>query len=66
MKILGDQAVLDPSKVEMRVVEQIKQRQLKHELANEAAKLTDAERKAKKTRKLHLQRAGVQKHNIET
>ncbi len=52
MKILGDQAVLDPSKVELKVLEQIKQRQIVHEVRNEAAKLTPAERAKKQTKKL--------------
>lgn len=52
MKILGDQAVADPSKVELKVLEQMKQRQLTHEMRNQAAKLTPAERKEKKIRKL--------------
>lgn len=52
MKILGDQAVLDPSKVELKVLEQIKQRQIAHEVRNEAAKLTPHERATKQTKKL--------------
>jgi len=52
MKILGDQAVADPSKVELKVLEQIRHRQLTHEMRNQAAKLTPAERKEKKLRKL--------------
>lgn len=34
MKLLGDQAVADPSKVEMKVIEQIQKRQLNHEMRN--------------------------------
>jgi U4/U6 small nuclear ribonucleoprotein PRP3 len=52
MKILGDQAVADPSKVEKRVMQQMQQRQLNHEMRNQAAKLTPAERKEKKRKKL--------------
>jgi U4/U6 small nuclear ribonucleoprotein PRP3 len=52
MKILGDQAVVDPSKVELKVLEQIKQRQIEHEVRNEAAKLTPIERAKKQTKKL--------------
>ena len=51
MKVLGDQAVADPSKVEMRVVQQMKQRQLNHEMRNQAAKKTPAEKWAKKMKK---------------
>eukprot|EP01038_Epipyxis_sp_PR26KG_P014609 gene14609-19618_t len=52
MKILGDQAVADPSKVELRVLQQMQQRVLNHEMRNQAAKLTPKERKEKKIRKL--------------
>lgn len=52
MKILGDQAVADPSKVEMRVMQQMQQRVLNHEMRNQAAKLTPKERKDKKMAKL--------------
>lgn len=52
MKILGDQAISDPSKVEKRVVQQMQQRQLNHEMRNQAQKLTPAERKEKKRKKL--------------
>lgn len=52
MKILGDQAVADPSKVEKRVIQQMQQRRLNHEMRNLAKKLTPAEKKEKKRRKL--------------
>mmetsp|Transcript_36097 Transcript_36097/g.34146 ORF Transcript_36097/g.34146 Transcript_36097/m.34146 type:complete len:526 (-) Transcript_36097:7-1584(-) len=52
MKVLGDQAVADPSKVEMKVLQQMRQRELNHEMRNLAAKLTPGERKAKRTSKL--------------
>jgi hypothetical protein len=52
MKILGDQAVADPSKVEQRVVQQIQKRLLDHEMRNLANKLTPAERSEKQRRKL--------------
>jgi U4/U6 small nuclear ribonucleoprotein PRP3 len=51
--VLGEQAVADPSKVEMRVVQQMQQRVLNHEMRNQAAKLTPQERREKKIRKLH-------------
>lgn len=51
--MLGEQAVADPSKVEMRVVQQMQQRVLNHEMRNQAAKLTPQERREKKIRKLH-------------
>lgn len=52
MKILGDQAVADPSKVELRVIKEMQKRQLNHEMRNLARKLTPAERKEKKRKKL--------------
>jgi hypothetical protein len=42
----------DPSKVELRVLQQMRQRQLNHEMRNISAKLTPAERKAKRIQKL--------------
>ena len=53
MRVLGDQAVLDPSEMERRVTEQIKSRKLKHERTNAERKLTKEQRSAKRTRKLH-------------
>jgi U4/U6 small nuclear ribonucleoprotein PRP3 len=52
MKILGDQAVADPSKVEQRVMQQVHERQLMHEMRNLAAKLTPAEKREKLRRKM--------------
>lgn len=51
MRILGDQAVADPSKVEARVVQQVKQREIAHELRNLQAKLTPAQRREKQIKK---------------
>ncbi|KAL7445210.1 hypothetical protein ACHAXM_011890 [Skeletonema potamos] len=53
MKVLGDQAVLDPSKMEARVMEQIQARKLKHDQMNADRKLTKEEKAAKHARKLH-------------
>ena len=53
MRVLGDQAVADPSKVEKKVLEQIKQRLTNHEMRNQAQKLTPQERREKKRRKMH-------------
>jgi U4/U6 small nuclear ribonucleoprotein PRP3 len=52
MKVLGDQAVADPSKVELRVLQQMQQRQMNHEMRNQAAKLTPQERAAKRVKKM--------------
>eukprot|EP01041_Mallomonas_annulata_P005310 gene5310-10621_t len=51
--VLGEQAVSDPSKVEQRVMRQMQQRVMNHEMRNQARKLTPAERKEKKRKKLH-------------
>ena len=52
MKLLGDQAIADPSKIEMKVIEQMQKRVLNHEMRNQANKLTPQQRRAKKLRKL--------------
>lgn len=51
MKVLVDQAVADPSKMEQRVMQQVHERQLMHEMKNLAAKLTPVERREKIRRK---------------
>ena len=53
MRVPGDQAVVDLSKVEKKVLEQIKQRLTNHEMRNQAQKLTREERREKKRRKMH-------------
>lgn len=52
MRVLGTEAVQDPTKVEEYVRNQMAKRQKMHEEQNEARKLTDAERAAKKKRKI--------------
>ena len=52
MKLLGDQAVADPSKVELRVIKEMQKRQLVHEMRNLSRTLTPTERKEKKRKKL--------------
>ncbi|KAJ8611249.1 hypothetical protein CTAYLR_004134 [Chrysophaeum taylorii] len=52
MKVLGEQAVANPSKMEQKVMEQVNQRLQHHEMRNAARKLTPQERKEKKRRKL--------------
>lgn len=52
MKILGEQAVADPSKVEMMVQQQVQSRRLNHEMRNQARKLTPEERREKRKAKL--------------
>lgn len=47
----GDQAVADPSKIEQKVIQQMRKRQLNHEMRNQARKLTPQERKEKKRKK---------------
>jgi U4/U6 small nuclear ribonucleoprotein PRP3 len=52
MKILGNQAIADPSKIEMKVIEQMQKRILNHQMRNLARALTPAQRAEKKKRKL--------------
>lgn len=51
MKVLGDQAVADPSKIEQKVIQQMRKRELNHEMRNQAKKLTPQERKEKERKK---------------
>merc|ERR1712054_78059 len=51
MRVLGDEAIADPSTVERRVRQQVEQRRREHEQRNEARKLPAEERKAKKKQK---------------
>lgn len=53
MRVLGDQAVMDPSKMELKVTEQIQARKLKHEKMNLDRKLTKEQRSDKRERKLN-------------
>jgi U4/U6 small nuclear ribonucleoprotein PRP3 len=52
IKVLGDQAFLDPSQMEQKVVEQIQARQRAHLERNEANKLTKEQSSAKRAKKL--------------
>ena len=52
MRVLGDQAVMDPSQMEQKVTEQIQARKIRHERMNEERKLTKEQRKEKRARKL--------------
>ena len=52
IRVLGDQAYLDPSQMEQKVQEQIQARQRAHLERNEANKLTKEQRAAKKAEKL--------------
>ena len=52
MRVMGEKAVLDPSQMEKKVMEQIHARRLKHEEHNRNNQLTQEERRAKKARKL--------------
>ena len=51
-QVLGDQAVVDPSKIEALVMGQMARRKSEHEARNQAAKLTPQEKRDKKKRKL--------------
>lgn len=52
MRVLGDQAVQDPTQVEVQVREQMAKRQKAHEEANAARKLTVEQKKQKKMKKV--------------
>ncbi|KAL7575925.1 hypothetical protein ACA910_000724 [Epithemia clementina (nom. ined.)] len=52
IRVLGDQAFLDPSKYEQKVVAQIQARQAAHEQRNQERKLTKEQRSAKTNAKL--------------
>eukprot|EP00731_Ephydatia_muelleri_P017807 Em0010g905a len=52
MRVLGTEAIQDPTKVEAHVRAQMAERQRKHEEANAARKLTPAESRAKKLKKV--------------
>lgn len=53
IRVLGDQAFVDPSQMEQKVMGQMEARQRAHLERNEAAKLTKEQRAAKLARKLH-------------
>lgn len=52
MRVLGTEAVQDPTKMEAHVRSQMAKRQKAHEEANASRKLTTKQRKEKKIRKL--------------
>lgn len=52
MRVLGTQAVQDPTKIEEHVREQVAKRKREHEESNAARKLTDEQRKEKRIRKI--------------
>lgn len=52
MRVLGTEAVQDPTKIEAHVREQMAKRQKAHEAANAARRLTADQRRDKKVRKL--------------
>lgn len=53
IRVLGDQAYVDPSQMEQKVMAQMEARQRAHMERNETAKLTKEQRAAKAARKLH-------------
>lgn len=52
MRVLGNEAIQDPTKMEQFVRAQVADRKRKHEATNEARKLTPEERRLKRLRKL--------------
>lgn len=61
IRVLGDQAYLDPSQMEQKVMEQIQARQRAHLERNENNKLSKEQRAAKLAKKLHedTQKTGI-------
>ena len=53
IRVLGDQAYLDPTQMEQKVVEQVEARKRAHLERNAANKLTKEQRAEKRARKLH-------------
>ena len=64
MRVLGNEAVLDPSKMEKDIREGKEQRELDHDMRNLAAKKTPAEVRDKKTAKLKGDRELAEKTGI--
>jgi U4/U6 small nuclear ribonucleoprotein PRP3 len=58
IRVLGDQAYLDPSQMEQKVNEQVQARQKAHMDRNDANKLTKEQRAEKLARKLHEDTSG--------
>jgi U4/U6 small nuclear ribonucleoprotein PRP3 len=52
MRVLGNEAIQDPTKMEAHVRQQVAERLRKHQQTNEEQKLTKEERSEKKTRKI--------------
>ncbi|CRK86288.1 CLUMA_CG000203, isoform A [Clunio marinus] len=52
MRVLGNEAIQDPTKIEAHVREQMARRQKEHEDANQSRKLTDEQKREKKIKKL--------------
>src|SRR5690349_7888450 len=52
MRVLGTQAIMDPTEVEKEVKAQMEARQKAHDERNQARKLTAEERKEKKAKKV--------------
>jgi len=52
MRVLGNEQIMDPTKIEAQVRAQMAKRKADHEAANASRKLTPAQKKAKNSRKL--------------
>jgi len=55
MRVLGSEAVQDPTKMESHVRKQMAERQKKHERANLERQLTSEQRSAKKIKKMQIE-----------
>jgi U4/U6 small nuclear ribonucleoprotein PRP3 len=52
MRVLGQEAIQDPTQIEAKVRKEMEERQLEHEKANETRKLTKEEKREKTISKL--------------
>jgi len=59
MKILGDTALANPTAVEKKVLEKVKQRQLSHEIRNLSNKLVGRDQTEKKLRKFKTEKGSI-------
>ena len=64
MRVQGEQAVADPSKVEQQVREAEAKRRQAHEMRNLARKLTPEERRAKKRERMQQEGSGTDEPHV--
>lgn len=65
MRVLGDDAIMEPSKMEAKVRKQMSERQAKHAEHNASRQLTDEQKKEKKRKKL-MEDTNIEVHLMRT